>query len=90
MQRGGPTEVPSSERILATQDLSLLRLLHKCFGWQFYSVGTLKLLADLSGFMGPLLLNRFIGFIEDADQPISIGYAYAASMFFVALIGKIK
>ncbi|XP_076649544.1 ATP-binding cassette sub-family C member 10 isoform X2 [Halictus rubicundus] len=67
--------------------ISLLRLLHKCFGWEFYSVGILKFINDCSSFVGPILLNKLIGFIEDKNESISYGYLYASLMFISALIG---
>ncbi|XP_063975408.1 ATP-binding cassette sub-family C member 10 isoform X2 [Diachasmimorpha longicaudata] len=70
-----------------SNNISLLRLLHKCFGWQFYAVGILKFIADCSGFVGPILLNKLVGFIEDKDKPLSYGYLYASLMFIATLIG---
>ncbi|PSN57205.1 hypothetical protein C0J52_05033 [Blattella germanica] len=46
------------------RSVSLLKALHVCFGVQFYCIGFLKLIADCAGFMGPLLLNRLVTFIE--------------------------
>lgn len=71
----------------SSNNVSLFRILHKCFGWQFYSVGILKFIADCSGFVGPMLLNKLVGFIEDKDQPLSYGYLYASLMFIAAMIG---
>lgn len=64
-----------------TKKATLFYLLHECFGWEFYAVGILK-------FMGPILLNRLIGFIEDKNEPISYGYLYATLIILSALIGK--
>ncbi|XP_044008333.1 ATP-binding cassette sub-family C member 10 isoform X2 [Aphidius gifuensis] len=68
--------------------ISLLKLLHNCFGWQFYAVGLLKFIADCCGFVGPILLNKLVSFIEDKDKPISYGYLYAFLMFLSTLIGS--
>lgn len=73
---------------IITNKLTLCKLLHKCFGWEFYSVGILKFIADSTSFMGPLLLNKLIGFIEDKNEPIMYGYLYASLIFVSALIGK--
>ncbi|KAK0080934.1 hypothetical protein PV325_013074 [Microctonus aethiopoides] len=73
----------------SSNNISLFRILHKCFGWQFYSVGILKFIADCSGFVGPMLLNKLVGFIEDKDQPLSYGYLYASLMFIAAMIGAL-
>lgn len=65
-------------------------MLHKCFGWEFYAVGILRFIADSSSFMGPILLNRLISFIEDKNEPISHGYLYASLIIFSAIIGNYK
>ncbi|XP_053697505.1 ATP-binding cassette sub-family C member 10 [Sabethes cyaneus] len=39
---------------------SLFKSLHKSFGWEFYLIGILRLLADLSGFAGPILLGGLL------------------------------
>ncbi|XP_076628531.1 ATP-binding cassette sub-family C member 10 [Colletes latitarsis] len=67
--------------------MTLFHLLHKCFGWEFYSVGILKLINNCSSFMGPILLNKLVGFIEDRNEPISHGYLYAFLLFISAVIG---
>ena len=67
--------------------VSLLRALHTCFGFQFYSIGILKLLSDSAGFMGPLLLNKLVTFIETKSESVNEGYLYAAGLFGVSLIG---
>ncbi|XP_072392166.1 ATP-binding cassette sub-family C member 10 [Diabrotica undecimpunctata] len=56
---------------------SLLAALHKCYAWQFYSVGILRLLADCSNFAGPILLNKLVDFIEKRSIDIKWGYLYA-------------
>jgi len=71
-----------------TKKITLLYLLHRCFGWEFYAVGILKFIADCSGFMGPILLNKLIGFIEDKKEPVSYGYLYASLIILSAVIGK--
>lgn len=70
-------------------NVSLLRALHKCFWFQFYSVGILKLVADCAGFAGPLLLNKLVGFIENGSEEMSYGYAYATGLFVTTIIGKL-
>ncbi|XP_055546475.1 ATP-binding cassette sub-family C member 10 [Wyeomyia smithii] len=57
---------------------SLFKSLHKSFGWEFYLIGILRLLADLSGFAGPILLggllrsenhtNGTVGHITDCEN----------------------
>lgn len=74
---------------IITNKITLFKLLHKCFGWEFYSVGILKFITDSTSFMGPLLLNKLIGFIEDKNEPIMYGYLYASLIFVSALIGEL-
>ncbi len=56
----------------------LIRVLWSVFRKQFVAVGLLKLLADLSGFAGPLLLNRLVSFVENRNTDIKWGYFYTA------------
>jgi len=81
-------EVPLHSNVkIITKKVTLFYLLHKCFGWEFYAVGILKFIADCSSFMGPILLNKLIGFIEDKNEPISHGYLYASLIILSAIIG---
>ncbi len=45
-------------------DMSLFQSLNKAFGVHFYPLGILKLLADMLGFSGPLLLHALVSFME--------------------------
>ncbi|XP_076174317.1 ATP-binding cassette sub-family C member 10 isoform X2 [Ptiloglossa arizonensis] len=72
---------------MITNKMTLFRLLHKCFGWEFYSVGILKFIADCTSFMGPILLNKFVGFVEYKNEAVTYGYLYASLIFISALIG---
>lgn len=54
-------------------NVSLFKALHSCFGFEFYIIGVLKLLADVSGFAGPLLLNKLVVFIEDPTIDMNMG-----------------
>ncbi|KAL6434970.1 hypothetical protein ACFW04_005255 [Cataglyphis niger] len=82
------SEVPLQTNVkVITKKVTLFYLLHKCFGWEFYTVGILKFIADCSSFVGPILLNRLIGFIEDKNEPISHGYLYASLIILSAIIG---
>jgi ATP-binding cassette subfamily C (CFTR/MRP) protein 10 len=67
----------------------LLKSLHKCFGFEFYAVGILKLVADVCGFAGPILLNLLVNLIEDGnkDNSSANGYIYVFGMFSASLIG---
>lgn len=82
------SEIPLHPNVkVVTKKVTLFYLLHQCFGWEFYAVGILKFIADCSSFMGPILLNRLIGFIEDRNEPISHGYLYASLIILSAIIG---
>ncbi|XP_067010232.2 ATP-binding cassette sub-family C member 10 [Anabrus simplex] len=69
-----------------SRPVSLLRALHSCFGAQFYGIGILKLIADIAGFFGPILLHRLVTFIETKSEAIQDGYMYASGLFAVSLI----
>ncbi|XP_045532531.1 ABC transporter C family member 13 [Pieris brassicae] len=68
-------------------NVSLLRALHKCFGLQFYGIGVFKLIFDMAGFAGPILLNKLVKFIEDETIDQHYGYVYASLLLASALIG---
>ncbi|GLV33119.1 uncharacterized protein CBL_10466 [Carabus blaptoides fortunei] len=86
----GLNSVESSPEIsfsnVRRNNISLLRALHKCFWIQFYSIGLLKLIGDCSGFAGPLLLSKLVGFIENKEEDISLGYIYATGLFCTSLL----
>ncbi|XP_041780046.1 ATP-binding cassette sub-family C member 10 [Anopheles merus] len=77
---------------------SLLKALHKCFGWEFYLIGLLRLLGDLSGFAGPLLLGALLRMeingnstvpVDPADSSGSsdfVAYYHALGLFGSAII----
>lgn len=51
---------------------SLFKALHRSFGWEFYLIGLLRLLADLSGFAGPILLGGLLrseNFVGNGTMP---------------------
>ena len=68
---------------------SLLRALNKAFGWEYYSLGILKLLADGFGFAGPILLNLLVTYIETHGEPQFHGYLYACGLLFASFLGTI-
>uniref|UniRef100_A0A182RBN2 ABC-type xenobiotic transporter n=1 Tax=Anopheles funestus TaxID=62324 RepID=A0A182RBN2_ANOFN len=77
---------------------SLLKALHRCFGWEFYLVGLLRLFGDLSGFAGPILLGGLLRTedngngttITDPTDPNAMvdyrAYYYALGLFISALV----
>ena len=69
---------------------SFLSCLNASFGCGYYVLGILKFLSDSLGFVGPILLNRLMTFMEDSQEPKWHGYVYAfglmASTFTSALL----
>ncbi|KAJ8985380.1 hypothetical protein NQ317_007536 [Molorchus minor] len=68
---------------------TLLKALHRSFWVPFYSIGILKLIADCSGFAGPLLLNKLVSFIEDKSEDIKWGYIYAAGLMSCTMLASL-
>lgn len=68
---------------------TVLQALHSSFGREFYLIGLLRLIADTSGFAGPLLLggllrsefNKSYGYTSDA-------LLYAGGLFIVAMLAS--
>ena len=67
----------------------LLQALNFAFGWEYYSLGILKLLADGFGFAGPLLLNQLVSFIEKKTEAEYYGYLYALGLLLATFFGTI-
>ncbi len=66
--------------------LTLVGALNTTFGWQFYPLGVLKLLSDLLGFCGPILLNLLVSFMENSMEPMRHGYLYAGGLLLSTLL----
>lgn len=77
-----------SERLhlALSQSQSLWRALHRCFGVEFYLIGILRLIADLSGFAGPLLLGGLLR--QDHTDPNEV-YYYALGLFGSTLLSAL-
>lgn len=60
----------------------------RCFWKEFYGVGVLKFIADVTGFFGPLLLNKLVTFIETKSERVEDGYLYAAGLCAITLTGE--
>lgn len=73
---------------------TLLRALHKSHGIEFYSIGVLRLIADMSGFAGPLLLGGLLTHGaatpergDNTDGEIdAMPYLYALGLFGTTLL----
>ena len=48
-----------------TPPISLIRALNRSFGWHYYPLGIIKLINDILGFGGPLLLHQLVAFMEN-------------------------
>ncbi len=67
---------------------SVLRILYKMFVKSFVLIGILKFVADCAGFFAPILLNWVVQFMEDKNEDIRLGYAYAIGLAGSTFIGK--
>ncbi|XP_017097826.2 ATP-binding cassette sub-family C member 10 [Drosophila bipectinata] len=77
-----------SERLhlALSQSQSLWKALHRCYGVEFYLIGLLRLIADLSGFAGPLLLGGLLR--QDHQDPYQV-YYYALGLFGSTLLSAL-
>ncbi|XP_050523511.1 ATP-binding cassette sub-family C member 10 [Daktulosphaira vitifoliae] len=66
--------------------ISLLQALNKCYGKQFFSIGILKFMADLSGFIAPVFLNKLITFISHHEEPLRNGFVYMGGLVLMLLL----
>ncbi|GFQ88371.1 multidrug resistance-associated protein 7 [Trichonephila clavata] len=70
--------------------LPLVSQLHKIFAWEFYAIGILKFISDVSSFGGPLLLNALVSFLETNDKkPSNKGYYYTLGLFSVTFVSAL-
>ncbi|KAI5642716.1 ABC transporter transmembrane region domain-containing protein [Phthorimaea operculella] len=86
------TPVTPTSRVLVRprrQNVTLLRALHSVFAAPFYSIGLLKLVSDMAGFAGPMLLNKLVAFVEDETIDQHLGYSYAAGLLAATLISSL-
>ncbi|XP_069810525.1 ATP-binding cassette sub-family C member 10 isoform X2 [Dendropsophus ebraccatus] len=67
----------------------LLRALHSCFGAQYYSLGLLKLASCALAFMGPVLLNLLVNFMETREEALSWGALYTLGLFSSGFLGAL-
>ena len=64
------------------QPTTLFRALNKAFGLHYYPLGILKLLNDLLGFAGPLLLHALVSYMENNN----VSYFCPSKIIFTCLI----
>ncbi|XP_040286791.1 ATP-binding cassette sub-family C member 10 isoform X3 [Bufo bufo] len=67
----------------------LLWALHSCFGANYYSLGVLKLFSCALIFMGPVLLNLLVNFMETRQEALSWGVLYTIGLFTTGLLGAL-
>ncbi|XP_065061425.1 ATP-binding cassette sub-family C member 10-like [Rhopilema esculentum] len=78
-----------NEIIRKPLNVSLTKALFKAFGMFYMTVGILKFLADCLSFVGPILLNNLVSFIEKKQEPVEHGYYYAFGLMSSTLVGAL-
>ncbi|KAJ1148481.1 hypothetical protein NDU88_001316 [Pleurodeles waltl] len=71
------------------KEVHLFSVLHSTFGLRFYSLGIVRLSASFMVFAGPLLLSRFVKFIETYQEPLSYGILYTFGLFASSFLGAL-
>lgn len=66
---------------------TLFRALHKSFSREFYSIGLLRLIADMSGFVGPILLGGLLSSSDNSDDNIDQSGSYKPYLYALGLFG---
>uniref|UniRef100_A0A1D1XUS0 ABC-type xenobiotic transporter n=1 Tax=Anthurium amnicola TaxID=1678845 RepID=A0A1D1XUS0_9ARAE len=64
---------------------SLFRAIFSAYGWPYLRLGALKILNDTVGFVGPLLLNRLIRFLQQGSGHRD-GYILAVALGLTSII----
>ena len=65
---------------------SLSWALIKAYYGKFLGGSCLRVVKDLANFVGPVVLDRIIRFLNDRDQNINVGILYALLLFFSSTI----
>ena len=81
------TAIGNSKENHTSQTLPLMSALNRAFGWEYYSLGLLKLVGDSLTFVGPLLLNHLVTYMEHSEEVTWHGYIYAAGLFSSTFLG---
>uniref|UniRef100_A0A8C9VU54 ATP-binding cassette, sub-family C (CFTR/MRP), member 10 n=1 Tax=Scleropages formosus TaxID=113540 RepID=A0A8C9VU54_SCLFO len=76
-------------RVVQRSEIRLLPVLHKAFGLKYYLLGVVKLLGNMLGFAGPLLLSSLVAFMEDSQAPISQGLWCSLGLFTSTLLSAV-
>nr|QGP74118.1 ABCC transporter [Sedum alfredii] len=64
---------------------SLFKSICKAYGWEYVKLGLLKLLNDSIGFVGPLLLNKLIRFLQQGSHGLD-GFIFAMGLGCVSVL----
>ncbi|XP_027340067.1 ABC transporter C family member 13 isoform X3 [Abrus precatorius] len=64
---------------------SLFRALCSAYGWPYLCLGLLKVINDCMGFVGPMLLNKLIQFLQQGSVNLD-GYLLALSLGLTSII----
>ncbi|KAJ3683780.1 hypothetical protein LUZ60_014007 [Juncus effusus] len=68
-------------------ETSLFRVLYRSFGWPYLRLAFLKVVNDSVGFVGPLLLNKFIKFLQQGSGSNNMdGYILAFFLGFTSIL----
>ncbi|KAJ8284525.1 hypothetical protein COCON_G00033750 [Conger conger] len=71
-----------SETCIAEEPVVWLpQVLHRAFGMKFYLLGILKLVGNMLGFAGPLLLSSLVNFMEVGQAPVNQGLWCCLGLF---------
>lgn len=82
------TRLSDRLHLALSQSQSLFRALHKVFGIEFYLIGILRLVADISSFAGPLLLGGLLGGKQNETEN-NRAYYYALGLFGTTLLSAL-
>ncbi|XP_038713738.1 ABC transporter C family member 13 isoform X2 [Tripterygium wilfordii] len=84
----GPDKLLRSWQTQASSNFhnpSLFRAICHAYGWAYFRIGLLKVLNDCIGFMGPLILNRLIKYLQQGSRRWD-GYLLAISLGLVSVL----
>ncbi|XP_027169805.1 ABC transporter C family member 13 isoform X1 [Coffea eugenioides] len=65
--------------------LSLLKAICCAYGWPYFHLGFLKVINDCLGFVGPVLLNKLIRFLQQGSDHYD-GYIFAISLGLASIL----
>lgn len=82
------TKLGEKLRISIDSTKSLFKALHKAHGVEFYFIGLFRLISDMSGFVGPLLLGQLLSAETNTENASSMPYVYALGLFASTLSGE--